>query len=175
MKEYKLIVAGGRDFNDAKLLSDTLHKVAEDAGERFAISVVSGMAPGADSLAYVFAKSLGITCYPFPAQWSTHGKQAGPIRNKQMAEFSDGLLAFWDGKSKGTEHMIEIMRAMGKPVHVVKYGHEEAAEAAPAAAEASEVPEAQEEAQTGQESLPDSTPPWEGFDELAEQKQQILG
>lgn len=138
MKEYKLIVAGGRDFDDYLQLTQTLMSIADEAGDKFAISIVSGMAKGADALGYRFAKTHGVTCYEFPADWSV-GKNAGYVRNQRMGEFADGLLAFWDGQSKGTAHMIRIMREMGKPVHVVHYGERKEAEAgAPAPAQASE-------------------------------------
>jgi len=55
----------------------------------------------------------------FPADWNTHGKAAGPIRNKQMAEYSDILLLIWDGKSKGSANMKKEMEKLGKPVYEV--------------------------------------------------------
>jgi hypothetical protein len=79
------------------------------------------MAPGADRLAVQFAKRHEVQLYEFPADWDGYGKAAGFIRNKQMAEFSHGLLAFWNGESKGTAHMIKTMQDMNRPVHIVKY------------------------------------------------------
>lgn len=121
MKEYKLIVAGGRDFNDANLLSQTLMGLATEAGDEIQISIVSGMARGADMLGFQFAQQHQVQCHRFPADWNQHGKAAGFIRNKQMGDFADGLLAFWDGKSRGTAQMIEYMQALKKPVHIVRY------------------------------------------------------
>ena len=79
------------------------------------------MAAGADLLAYYFAVKNNVVAYKFPVDWNKHGKSAGMIRNKQMGDFADGLLAFWDGKSRGTKQMIEYMHSLGKPVHVVHY------------------------------------------------------
>ena len=121
MKEYKLIIAGGRDFNDAALLERVLIALADVELADKSVSIVSGLARGADALGYEFAQVNGIQCYPFSADWYTHGKSAGYVRNAEMAEFSDGLLAFWDGQSKGTNHMINTMRSMNKPVHVINY------------------------------------------------------
>jgi YspA, cpYpsA-related SLOG family len=121
MKEFKLIVAGGRDFDDAEHLSRVLFAMADVEFADYAVSIVSGMARGADALGYQFAKANHITCYEFPANWNTYGKGAGPMRNKTMGHFSDGLLAFWDGKSKGTAHMITYMKTLGKPVTVIRY------------------------------------------------------
>ena len=57
----------------------------------------------------------------YPADWERHGRAAGPIRNEEMAEVSDALIAFWDGKSRGTKSMIEIARRKGLQVAVVRY------------------------------------------------------
>ena len=57
----------------------------------------------------------------YPAQWDKYGKRAGYRRNEQMAEVADGLIAFWDGQSKGTKHMIDIMTEKNLPTKVVRY------------------------------------------------------
>jgi hypothetical protein len=57
----------------------------------------------------------------YPADWDTFGKSAGYRRNEQMAEDADALVAFWDGESKGTAHMIDTMAAMDKPVRVIRF------------------------------------------------------
>ena len=121
MNEFKLIVAGGRDFNDAALLERVLIALADTEFADKALSIVSGMARGADALGYQFAKANGITSYPFAADWYKYGKRAGFVRNAEMADVADGLLAFHDGTSKGTAHMINTMRSMGKPVTVISY------------------------------------------------------
>lgn len=121
MQEFKLIVAGGRDFNDYDLLSRVLIAMADVELADKAVSIVSGMARGADRLAVQFAREHGVKLYEFPADWDSYGKYAGYYRNKKMGNFSDGLLAFWDGKSRGTKHMIEYMQGLGKPVQVVEY------------------------------------------------------
>ena len=121
MNEFKLIVAGGRDFVDYNRLSLVLFALKAHALADKNITLVSGMARGADKLGFQFAKENQIPCKMFPADWDKHGKSAGYIRNKEMAVNSDGLLAFWDGESKGTKHMIQTMEKMGKWVHVVRY------------------------------------------------------
>ena len=119
MKPFRLIVAGGRDFADKALFLQTMQQVEQELAE-YSVSLVSGMAKGADLMGYQFAEEYGITCYKFPADWSM-GKQAGYVRNTEMANFSDGLVAFWDGESRGTKHMIETMQNMGKQVFIVRY------------------------------------------------------
>lgn len=121
LPEYKLIVAGGRDFDNAELMSRVLYAMSDVEHADKSISIVSGMAKGADALAYMFAHKLDIKCYEFRAQWKKHGTRAGFIRNEEMGRFSDGLLAFHDGRSVGTAGMIRYMRSLGKPVTVIKY------------------------------------------------------
>lgn len=121
MKEFKLIVAGGRDFDNYPLLERTLLDFAEREYTDYGASIVSGMARGADALAVEFAINHEVILYEFPADWARLGKRAGFIRNEQMAQFADGLLAFWDWQSRGTKHMIETMQKMNKPVYVVSY------------------------------------------------------
>lgn len=121
LPEYKLIVAGSRDFNDYALLSRVLIAMADVEFADKALSIVSGMARGADDLGYRFATEHGVTLYKFPANWSGLGKRAGFIRNTQMGNFSDGLLAFWDGQSNGTRHMVDYMHQLKKPVHIINY------------------------------------------------------
>jgi len=121
MTELKLIVAGGREFKDYQRLSAEIFAYAEGVGDNVGVSLVSGMARGADALGYRFAKENNVTVYEFPADWDKYGKRAGYLRNAEMAQFADALMAFWDGKSRGTKHMIDCMTQMGKPVVVVRY------------------------------------------------------
>lgn len=121
MKDYKLIVAGGRDFNDYQTLQLVLLSLGDYVFADKEVSIVSGMAPGADRLGALFAEEYSVPLHKYPAAWETHGKRAGFIRNEQMAQVADGLVAFWDKKSKGTAHMIKTMEKLGKFVHVVNY------------------------------------------------------
>lgn len=121
MNEFKLIVAGGRDFNDAELMARVLIAMADVELADKSVSIVSGMARGADALGYQFAQLHSIKCYPFAADWYKYGKNAGFVRNGEMAQIAHGLLAFHDGISKGTAHMINTMRSMRKPVTVINY------------------------------------------------------
>ena len=122
MKEFKLIIAGGRDFTDSKMLSGALDQLV-NRGELkdYAVSIVTGMARGADMLGRKFALAFNVKRYEFPADWNQYGKRAGFIRNKQMGDFADGLLAFWDGQSRGTKQMIEYMQSLGKPTYIIRY------------------------------------------------------
>lgn len=115
----KVIIAGGRDFNDFEMLKNFCDSVLVNVEKP--ISIVSGVAPGADSLGEKYAKLRGYTIVQFPADWDRYGKSAGYRRNSEMAEYGDALIAFWDGKSKGTEHMINLAKARELKIRVKKF------------------------------------------------------
>lgn len=118
---YKLIIAGGREFNDKARMLEALKEMEAFGTFSDGIEIVSGMARGADKLGYKIARENSISIKEFPANWDKHGKGAGYLRNKEMAVYADGLLAFWDGESKGTKHMIDTMKGLNKGVHIVRY------------------------------------------------------
>jgi len=85
------------------------------------VQIVSGTARGADKLGEAYAYSHGLSVKRFPADWESHGKAAGVIRNAEMAEYCDAAIIFWNGVSKGTKNMITNMEKIGKPYIVKKY------------------------------------------------------
>ena len=109
-----LIIAGSRNITDIKVLYSALHDTGIDPDE--IDEVVSGTARGVDRLGEYWATDNEINVIKFPANWDKFGKSAGYIRNAKMAEYSDTLLAIWDGKSKGTKHMIDLMKKQSKAV-----------------------------------------------------------
>lgn len=119
--EYKLIVAGGRDFTDYDHMLRVMIAMSDNELADKKVAIVSGMAKGADTLGVRLAKEFQLPLYKFPANWSGLGKRAGFLRNAQMGNFADALLVFWDGKSKGTANMIEYMQRIQKPVHIINY------------------------------------------------------
>lgn len=114
----KVIIAGSRGFSDYDLLCSKLDFLLSGQTD---IQIVCGEARGADTLGKRYAKEHGYDVLSFPADWNKYGKSAGYRRNKEMAETADALVAFWDGKSRGTANMISIMRTMKKPVRIVRY------------------------------------------------------
>ena len=110
----KVIIAGNRTFNNRQLLFDTMDNLDIEIDE-----VVCGEARGADTLGKIWAKSKDIPVKSFPAEWDKFGRMAGPIRNRDMGEYADYLVAFWDGKSRGTKNMINYMQQIGKHGKVV--------------------------------------------------------
>jgi ABC-type enterochelin transport system substrate-binding protein len=114
----KIIIAGGRNFNDYNKLRESCDNILVNQKD---VEIVSGTAAGADTLGERYAQEKGYEVKKFPAQWDLYGKSAGYKRNQQMAEYADGLIAFWDGKSKGTKHMIDIATNKGLKVRVIRY------------------------------------------------------
>lgn len=126
--ETRIIIAGGRDFNDYSLLKKSVEKIISDRNISLdSIEIVSGNARGADRLGERFAKETGLKVKTFPADWNRLGKRAGYVRNADMAKYAsehDGigmLVAFWDGKSRGTKHMIDLANRYNLDVHVITY------------------------------------------------------
>jgi hypothetical protein len=109
----KTIIAGGRDINDYAILLAAIEEA------NFTITeVVSGGAKGVDALGEQYAESMNLTLKIYPADWEKNGRAAGPIRNRQMAEYGDQLIAIWDGKSRGTKNMIETATKKGLTIYV---------------------------------------------------------
>ena len=138
MKKVRIIIAGGRDFDNFCFLELKCNHVFHSLSEEGILSghikedtpnmeIISGTAKGADKLGEAFANKYHIKVKRFPADWNTYGKRAGYIRNEQMAKYamSDNsygvLIAFWDGESRGTKHMIDLANKHGLEVHVVNY------------------------------------------------------
>lgn len=109
----KLIIAGSR-----KLEIDVLDiEYAVDSQNLWVEFVVCGMAKGPDLVGKKWAEGHNIPVIEYPADWSV-GKRGGILRNIEMGDAADALLAFWDGKSRGTKHMMDYMEKIGKPVYV---------------------------------------------------------
>lgn len=112
----KTIIAGSRHCTDPKILEVAIESCPFDV-----TSVVSGQAPGADTLGEDYAKSHGLLLYCYPANWKKYGKSAGPLRNAEMANNAEALIALWDGKSKGTLNMIKHATKQKLKVFVYNY------------------------------------------------------
>jgi hypothetical protein len=106
----RLAVVGSRSFDDYWRLCIKLDKIARDTG----IVIVSGGAKGADKLAERYANARGLELHVFPAHWDMFGKKAGMMRNREIIQNCDGLIAFWDGVSEGTANIIGLAKKAGK-------------------------------------------------------------
>lgn len=114
----RLIIAGSRDF---EVTIDQIGEIVRTLGLKVD-EVVSGMARGPDTKGMLWAKTWGIEVKQFPADWNGQGRRAGILRNYEMGDYGTHLLAFWDGESAGTAHMIAYMKKLGKPYYVVERG-----------------------------------------------------
>ena len=128
MKEMRIIIAGSRDFNNYDLLKkEVLNIVKDDNRPKELVKIISGGARGADTLGEYFAKEFGLEVKRFIPDWDSLGKRAGYVRNADMAKYAvqDGhyglLIAFWNGESRGTKHMIDLANKYGLEVHVINY------------------------------------------------------
>ncbi|MDR1297686.1 MAG: DUF2493 domain-containing protein [Deltaproteobacteria bacterium] len=102
----RLVIFGGRTITDMA----EVEKAMEEWGRLAEVTeIVSGAAAGVDTLAVEYAEKHGLHCELFPADWVRYKRKAGPIRNEQMARYADFGVAVWDGKSRGTGHMIGLM------------------------------------------------------------------
>ena len=120
ISKYRVILAGCRVFADYELLKEKCDFYLQNK-EKEDIIIVSGHASGADALGEHYAQERGYETEIYPADWKTNGRAAGPIRNAQMATVADALIAFWDGKSRGTKNMIDTATKRGLQVAVVRY------------------------------------------------------
>ena len=118
---YKIIIAGGRDFMDYNLLKEKTNKILQEKKVTHKIVIISGCARGADTLGLRYASENAFDVEEYPANWDKYGKKAGYMRNVEMAENADALIAFWNGKSKGTKHMIDIATERNLPIRVIRY------------------------------------------------------
>jgi len=109
----KTIIAGSRKIDNINYLYKAIQESNFNITE-----VVSGDCKGVDQLGIKYANvhKLKISC--FPADWDKHQKAAGPLRNTQMANYADALIAIWDGYSVGTIDMIRKARQRGLEVYV---------------------------------------------------------
>lgn len=110
---HKVLVCGGRDFRDTKLLDRFLCEVDNHVciGE-----IIHGGANGADTMAGCWAEKYNIPVTVFQAEWHKYGRRAGPLRNEQMLREGkpDFVVAFPGGR--GTAHMVGLAKAASIPV-----------------------------------------------------------
>lgn len=120
MDNFKVIIAGGRTFNDYDLLVESCDRLLINKHPN--IEIVNGGANGADRLGGKYAIQKGYKMKKFTADWDNLGKSAGYHRNKEMAEYADAAIIFWNGISKGAKHMIDLATEEGIQTKVITYG-----------------------------------------------------
>lgn len=115
---YRVIVAGSRSFRDYNFLEEKLKTILKNRMPY--VEIVNGLAEGADRLGGVFADHHGLPQKKFAADWDNLGKAAGILRNEDMGRYADALVAFWNGESRGTAHMIDFATKNNLAVKVIR-------------------------------------------------------
>lgn len=109
----KVAVIGSRDFYGYDLVKETLSTIDITL-------LISGGAKGADSLGEQYANENNIETLIFKPDWKKHGPAAGPIRNTDIVNNANIIVAFWDGESKGTKDSITKAEKLNKEVVIIK-------------------------------------------------------
>jgi predicted Rossmann fold nucleotide-binding protein DprA/Smf involved in DNA uptake len=109
----KIAVVGSREYANLALVRQFVWECERDT------VIVSGGALGVDSVAVGEAKRLGMPYEVHLPDWSRYGRWAGIKRNRDIVNSADEVVAFWDGKSRGTKSTIEMAREAGKPVRII--------------------------------------------------------
>lgn len=127
-RDFRVIIAGGRKFDDYEAMKEALKEWKKERKVKSddKITVICGCAEGADDLGRKWAFENNYEVAEFPANWKLLGKTAGILRNKEMAKFAaesddNALLAFWNGKSKGTKNMIDTAIQHKIPITILSY------------------------------------------------------
>jgi len=110
----RVCVSGSREFKALHKIQEVLSKLPKDT------VIVHGGARGVDWEADTVARKLGLAVEVHPADWDKHGKSAGHIRNREMVQTCDKVIAFWDGQSKGTAGAIRCSSDLGKPCEIIR-------------------------------------------------------
>jgi hypothetical protein len=109
----KTIIAGSRSIRDYELLEEVVRISGIDVTE-----VVSGGARGVDTLAIQYATLKELSIHLIKPNWKEYGNAAGMIRNTEMVNNAEALIALWDGESKGTQDVIQKATKKGLKIYV---------------------------------------------------------
>ena len=104
----KIAIVGSRNYSDLDHVRGIVKSLSRDT------EIVSGGAPGVDKIAEQAAIDRGMPTKIFPADWEKYGRGAGAIRNKAIVNYADGVIAFWDGTSRGTKNTIDLADKQSK-------------------------------------------------------------
>lgn len=121
--KIKLIIAGSRSVQNPEVMQEVAYRYFPDLHVvSLYYEIVNGCASrGVDLLARQWASEHNVQLRRFPADWDEHDKAAGPIRNQEMVDYADELVAIWDGESTGTRDVFEKALECGLDVHVYQY------------------------------------------------------
>jgi YspA, cpYpsA-related SLOG family len=109
----RVAIVGSRGYSDLASVREYVRKLPT------VTTVVSGGAEGVDREAVETANWCGLAWHVFIADWTKHGKSAGAKRNAEIVAYCDRLVAFWDGRSKGTKITIDMAKRAGKQCEII--------------------------------------------------------
>ena len=118
VKIMKIAIIGSRTFTNYELFKLKCDNILSNSKS---ITIISGGAKGTDRLAEKYAAEKSIPILIYRANWDLHGKSAGMKRNMLMLNDCTHVIAFWDGNSPGTLHMINQTRINGKKIRIIKF------------------------------------------------------
>lgn len=137
MQGMRCIIAGGREFSDYNLVKRKCGAILHKYIDRMII--ISGRCDdykrgvhtfttddgikvyGADGFGRTICQRKLHKVYPYPADWGQYGNAGGPIRNEEMAKNATHLIAFWNGKSRGTKGMIDLAKQYDLQSRIILY------------------------------------------------------
>lgn len=108
-----IAIVGSRNYSHLNKVTAFVATLPDDT------CIVSGGASGVDQTAEQAAKAYHLSTIIYLSDWKSYGKRAGALRNQQIVNKADRLVAFWDGQSKGTKISIDMARARGIPVEII--------------------------------------------------------
>ena len=119
---FHCMIVGSRGYTDYASFKAKCDALLADKTD---IEIVSGGCSGADALAERYAHSHGYPLQIFSADWSRYGKRAGYVRNREMHAYIStfperGVIAFWDGHSKGTAQSFALAKEFDNPIRLVR-------------------------------------------------------
>ena len=119
--DFKVIIAGSRTITDYFWVKTVVDNLLEPklSDPTVNVVIVSGTARGVDQLAIRYANEKNLQCIEMPANWDLYGKSAGYRRNVDMGNIADAAICLSRNQSRGTQHMFNIMKTLGKPVVLI--------------------------------------------------------
>jgi len=115
----KVVIAGGRDFDDFELMEEKLDSLLQNYDHRD-IEIVCGCSRSIDKLGEKYALKNNMETSHFVSN-KEFGKRSVYLKNEEIAKYSDCLVAFWDGKSKGTEMMVNLAKRNDLKIRIIEY------------------------------------------------------
>lgn len=107
-------IVGSRSWRDVRKIRAYIQALPSGT------HILSGGAEGADMLAQTEAKRCGFRVFVYAPDWKKYGRAAGAVRNEEIVKSADRVVAFWDGKSKGTRITIDLAKRYGKPCEIIR-------------------------------------------------------